>query len=711
MNNQNDRLLPSSFSGAPHAAWARGPGSGTPPQQRIPHEGYKAAGHYHPLISGEPVSPVYEDSIPKQTGTVNAIPLSSMRGLSGSYDSESKATSELPPARSRITSWMFEILALIASVASTVAIVAILIHQNGKPLADWTFRFTVNTVIATLGTVARTTLAFALSACIGQQKWNWLSRKPDTVRAFERFDEASRGPWGGTRLFIWLRFRHWAALGALVTVGTVAFDPFLQAIISTYGQSDDVTTTSSATIGQALKADGGYIINYKSGPVGLVSEPFGNYTYTATTSVPDFGIISSIYGGFHNTSGTYDKTVAFECMTGNCTWPVFVSAAVCSSCVDVSGELTSATKEGSRNGTNVPGPTNVLSSRNYTTFSLPQSEIKNWNGVSRIKGPNPDWYEYSGVSASPRTLMTISTLSRARRTLKFPDVQTLMIGFSVIKASDDYIDSKVPWELSRPVATECVMYLCSNAYQASSEAGVLKEDVMGSWAIRDRASHQGIDSKYSGFERWIEEDETSSYDLYSPGIDFPRNDLRLVVPPEQSKSFPTTMAREVNISHALLRSTIDYLRDFAGGGKLVAFPDRDSPPFVDAIWNSTNLTTTFDNVAKSLTNQIRNSSPQRQEGAAQRWVIHLHVKWAYLAYPVTMLAFGILYVVLIMIESTRLRLPAWKESALPTLMYGFDEATQRLLRRNQGYNGGKKEDTRVRFGSDGQDSTVRLLAA
>ena len=48
-----------------------------------------------------------------------------------------------------------------------------------------------------------------------------------------------------------------------------------------------------------------------------------------------------------------------------------------------------------------------------------------------------------------------------------------------------------------------------------------------------------------------------------------------------------------------------------------------------------------------------------------------------------MLATGIVYVILTIVESTRLRLPVWKESALPTLLYGFDDDTQRLLREDK----------------------------
>lgn len=121
-----------------------------------------------------------------------------------SFEKASKTSCRL---RKTMLSWIFEILALISSIASIAAIVIILIGQNNKPITAWTFIFTLNTWVAALDTVARTTLAFAMSACVGQQKWSWLCRRSDSVLAFERFDEASRGPWGGSRLFVWLRFR------------------------------------------------------------------------------------------------------------------------------------------------------------------------------------------------------------------------------------------------------------------------------------------------------------------------------------------------------------------------------------------------------------------------------------------------------------------------------------------------------------------------
>jgi hypothetical protein len=188
MNGQNHGLLRSSRSPSPNVPSTWGP-------ETVRHNaGYTEADS---LVSRESISPV------NRAAPFTPHPMKQGPDVS----CESKTAPGLPPSRSTLASWAFEILALTTSVASIIAIIAVLIRENGRVVTAWNFAFTINTVIATLGTIARTTLAFAMSACVGQQKWSWLRRRSDSVRAFERFDEASRGPWGGTRLFIWLRFR------------------------------------------------------------------------------------------------------------------------------------------------------------------------------------------------------------------------------------------------------------------------------------------------------------------------------------------------------------------------------------------------------------------------------------------------------------------------------------------------------------------------
>ena len=95
---------------------------------------------------------------------------------------------------------MLELLAIYLGICSTTMLITLLITFDNKPIADWKFFFSLNTIISILGAISRVTVAFILSSCLGQHKWNWINRRHDRIKIFELFDEASRGPWGSTKL-------------------------------------------------------------------------------------------------------------------------------------------------------------------------------------------------------------------------------------------------------------------------------------------------------------------------------------------------------------------------------------------------------------------------------------------------------------------------------------------------------------------------------
>lgn len=166
------------------------------PSSRFSSNGDHGYAHYHSDAIADPTS---------KTAAASARSLTSQHDYpTKSYDSAKPKT----VVRSTLMSWLPELFAILVSVGSLLAIVAVLRRQDGKPISDWSLAVPLNAVIATLGTLARTALAFALSACIGQQKWNWLRVRSDHLVSWIRFDEASRGPWGATRLFFWLRLRY-----------------------------------------------------------------------------------------------------------------------------------------------------------------------------------------------------------------------------------------------------------------------------------------------------------------------------------------------------------------------------------------------------------------------------------------------------------------------------------------------------------------------
>lgn len=115
------------------------------------------------------------------------------------------------PKKSKVAtseySWTLEIWALVLSIAALVTATALLSAYDGKPLSQWAFFFTFNTIISILGTVSRVSLAFAVGACLSQGKWNLFRRKNDYMISYDRFEEAGRGPLGSARLLWHIKHR------------------------------------------------------------------------------------------------------------------------------------------------------------------------------------------------------------------------------------------------------------------------------------------------------------------------------------------------------------------------------------------------------------------------------------------------------------------------------------------------------------------------
>jgi len=96
--------------------------------------------------------------------------------------------------------------------------------------------------------------------------------------------------------------------------------------------------------------------------------------------------------------------------------------------------------------------------------------------------------------------------------------------------------------------------------------------------------------------------------------------------------------------------------------------DNDVP---DILYNSTNLTATFANVASRLTVQLRDSSDAVHSGLEEKFILHIQVEWSFFVLLILTLVLGSVYFVGILIQTHRLGLPAWKESTYPVLAYGF----------------------------------------
>jgi hypothetical protein len=98
------------------------------------------------------------------------------------------------------TGWYKEILWLILSVVSLIALAIFLDHYDGQPLPRLPSEITLNTILAIMSTICRASFVEPAMQSIAQLKWIWYKRRPRPLRDFEIFDKASRGPGGSLQL-------------------------------------------------------------------------------------------------------------------------------------------------------------------------------------------------------------------------------------------------------------------------------------------------------------------------------------------------------------------------------------------------------------------------------------------------------------------------------------------------------------------------------
>ena len=342
---------------------------------------------------------------------------------------------------------------------------------------------------------------------------------------------------------------------------------------------------------------------------------------TDISSKADFGFISSVWNGFQNTSTFRNDAIGTECITGNCTWPVFTSAAVCSSCEDVSRDIIRREFRG-RNGTNIPSYANFYKG-DYVKFELPYANIRNYRGILNTTSP-----EYTP------TYVTANTTVHSNHTVGFQHFDTLLMAFVVMRAPREYLKGLMRWEDAKPSATECALYLCANAYETKSENNLVTERILDTWMQKTPGSYDASTTsqhyELDAARAWI---DSLGNTLYDAKID--HTDLQLHIPYKESQHLPMQIQREFNVSHAFIYSAMDFLLDYSKEWLNLLNPDSihgDTPAqetwgmmgfpswhasqsaVMEALTNSTNLTITFENVARSITNQIRNSSPDRHRG-------------------------------------------------------------------------------------------------
>lgn len=223
------------------------------------------------------------------------------------------------------TPWSYEILVATASAISFSCFIATLHEFDGELQKNWHYRYvTRNTVIAAMSTITRASLLGTVAVSLSQNKWTWFStsrRRCRKLQGLEIFDNASRGVAGSFRLLGTVKHDHIASLGALVTVLALGFDAFAQNILGV--QYYEVTHKSNSSVGNVSRSEIYDVSN-------RIQDWFNKDL--------DFEMKATISNGI--LGGNIAMPLP-DCSTGNCTWPVVPSLAMCGGCSNVTGILES----------------------------------------------------------------------------------------------------------------------------------------------------------------------------------------------------------------------------------------------------------------------------------------------------------------------------------------------------------------------------------
>ena len=193
------------------------------------------------------------------------------------------------------------------------------------------------------------------------------------------------------------------------------------------------------------------------------------------------------------------------------------------------------------------------------------------------------------------------------------------------------------------IGMECVLSYCVNIYHASVTNGNIEQRIEESWRNNSASHSQGADL------------------IYRP----PRSIINI-----------TANASTFKVAILAAKAMNEFMSStFTGSGviNLSGPSSAFSSDVIHALYNTRSYSKSIENLATSMTNNIRqqnDSGSSPFEGIAYQTETFVHVRWVWFAYPATVLALSLLYLLGTIIESRNRDVLIWKSSSLALLLHG-----------------------------------------
>ena len=455
-------------------------------------------------------------------------------------------------------------------------------------------------------------------------------------------------------------------LGAIITVLSLALDPFAQQLVQTEPRSANVTIWTP-TVARADR----YTRGFDRAP-SLDKQAFAD---------ADIPMKMAVLNGLMHTPEEAINQTSYSCTTGNCTWNSFESLAVCSSCNDLRGHL--------RQYSNFTALMIALSADQTLAVLKNGTTLRTDNNLIINNADEVTYVPPTEVNSLPGIIyMTTYGTGNASTTASFEDNDLLIWSTSILRlqkiARPDTGWPDLPIE-----AIECALYYCIKQYNASVYNGIFYESEAtaenvrrspDSWQILSQFDRGAKDPfrfvnstevkslEYSNrtagifwTDLMLESDSGSKYNVSQQGVH------------GISAYFQNTFREEVNLSQAGLSGVVN--------GWALSFNNltQYSPTIMQTLWESPNISATFDALARSMSNAIRASdynlrdtnSSSVHKGVAHIVVTFYSIQWGWIVLPAALVLAGSVFLAITIWKTICPGIPAWKSHSLPPLAFSY----------------------------------------
>ena len=385
----------------------------------------------------------------------------------------------------------------------------------------------------------------------------------------------------------------------------------------------------------------------------------------------DFPLQAATMFGVSESPDRISQQVNFQCQTSECRYPTFKSLAICSRCANIDSHLEKNTAStGDQFYSYARGNPAAMVEYNQTQYQLPNGLF-----INNVRDHPLEHFVY----------MTMAGTSHPEKTIAMQDVDALIWSQSVVKVEPPKEGQLWP---DIPVhATECALYYCVKEYTSEVKNGTLIETSAEctdekrnpkSWELRSKILNNTGDNGLSdSFVKSLAFDDTQSA--------LRRTDLQLGSKYNVSKAAVDSISGFVQSSFGpCLNSSgiCDFEEDpingyYIASGSLEEGQQEYEPAAAKVFWETDDLAYVFDNVARSMSNAIRNGADEGGSavipGEVGVTIAVYDVDWRWISLHVSIELGVMLFLALTMWASAsrfRLPIPVWKSSSLAVLFSG-----------------------------------------